>query len=40
LTSPDDRRKVLQILDERMADGARLSELARLLGVGLTTRQR
>jgi transposase InsO family protein len=30
----------LQILDEGMADGARASELARLLGVGLTTLQR
>jgi putative transposase len=40
LTSPDDRQKALQILDEGMADGARASELARLLGVGLTTLQR
>jgi putative transposase len=30
----------LQILDERMADGARAHELAVLLGVGLTTLQR
>jgi transposase InsO family protein len=40
LTSPDDRRKALQILDEGIADGARAVELARLLGVGLTTLQR
>jgi transposase InsO family protein len=40
LTSPDDRQKALQILDEGVADGARASELALLLGVGLTTLQR
>jgi len=40
LTSPDDRRKALQILDQGMAHGARASELARLLGLGLTTLQR
>jgi hypothetical protein len=36
LTSPDDRKKALQILDEGIADGARGHEL----GVGLTTLQR
>ena len=40
MTSPDDRRKALEILDEGMAHGARASELALLLGVGLTTLQR
>lgn len=40
MTSPDDRRKALQILDEGIADGARAHELAVLLGVGLTTLQR
>ena len=40
MTSPDDRQKALQILDEGVADGARASELALLLGVGLTTLQR
>jgi hypothetical protein len=40
LTSPDDRRKALDILDEGMANGARARELALLLGVGLTTLQR
>jgi len=40
LTSLDDLQKALQNLDEGMADGARASELARLLGVGLTTLQR
>ena len=40
LTSPDDRRKALEILDEGMANGARARELALLLGVGLTTLQR
>jgi hypothetical protein len=34
LTSPDDRRKALEILDEGMANGARARELALLLGVG------
>ena len=40
MTSPDDRRKALQILDESIAGGARAVEIARLLGVGLTTLQR
>ena len=40
MTPPDDRRKALQILYEGIADGARAIELARLLGVGLTTLQR
>ena len=40
MTSPNDRRKALEILDEGMANGARASKLARLLGVGLTTLQR
>ena len=40
MTSPDDRRKALEILEEGMANGARARELALLLGVGLTTLQR
>ncbi len=36
MTSPDDRRKALEIFDEGMANGARACELALLLGVGLT----
>jgi transposase len=40
LTSPNDRRKALEILDEGMANGARARQLALLLGVGLTTLQR
>ncbi|MEI6828821.1 MAG: hypothetical protein WCK64_03075 [Synechococcaceae cyanobacterium ELA445] len=40
MTSPDDRQKALLILDEGVPDGARASELALLLGVGLTTLQR
>jgi transposase InsO family protein len=40
LTSPDDRRKALEILDAGMAAGARACKLAELLGVGLTTLQR
>ena len=40
MTSPVDRRKALEILEEGMADGARARELALLLGVGLTTLQR
>ena len=40
MTSPDDRRQALDILDEGMANGARARELALLLGVGLTTLQR
>ncbi|WP_158217008.1 hypothetical protein [Synechococcus sp. 8F6] len=39
MTSPTDRQKALQILDEGIEGGARASELARLLGVGLTTLQ-
>lgn len=39
-TSSDHRRKVLEILDEGIANGASASELALLLGVGLTTLQR
>jgi transposase len=40
LTSPDERLKTLEILDEGMANGAQTRELALLLGVGLTTLQR
>jgi len=40
LTSPDNRREALGILDEGMANVARARELALLLGVGLTTLQR
>ena len=40
MTSPDDRRKALEILDEGVANGARARELALLLGVGLSTLQR
>jgi len=40
LTSPDDRRKALEIFEEGIASGARARELALLLGVGLTTLQR
>ena len=40
MTSPDDRRKALDILEEGMANGARARELALLLGVGLSTLQR
>ena len=40
MTSPDDRRKALEIIDEGMANGARAREPALLLGVGLTTLQR
>jgi transposase InsO family protein len=40
LTSPEDRRKALEILDAGMAAGARACKLAELLGVGLTTLQR
>jgi len=36
LTSPNDRRKAVEILDEGMANGARARELALLLGMGLT----
>jgi hypothetical protein len=37
LTSREDRRKALQILDAAMATGARACKLAELLGVGLAT---
>ena len=40
MSSPDDRRKALESLDEGMANSARARELALLLGVGLTTLQR
>ena len=40
LTSPADRQKALKILAEEIAAGARASELAKLMGVGLTTLQR
>jgi hypothetical protein len=39
LTSPYDRRKALKILDEGMANNARVNEMVRLLSVGLTTLQ-
>jgi hypothetical protein len=37
LTSPDDRQKALEILDENIANGALVVDLALLLGVELTT---
>ena len=40
MTSPEDRRKALEILDAGMAAGARACRLAELFGVGLTTLQR
>ncbi len=40
MTSPDDRRKPLDILDEGIANGGLARELALLLGVGLSTLQR
>ena len=40
MSSPEDRRKALEILDAGMAAGARAWKLAELLGVGLTTLQR
>ena len=40
MTSPEDRRKALEILNAGMAAGARACKLAELLGVGLTTLQR
>jgi transposase len=40
LTSPEDRRKDLEMLAAGMAAGARAGKLAELLGVGLTTLQR
>ena len=39
MTSPDDRRKALEILDKGMANGAQARELALLLDIGLTTLQ-
>ena len=33
LTTPDDRQKALEILEEGIAAGARASELAKLMGV-------
>lgn len=40
LTAPEDRRKVLKILDVARAAGARVRKVAALLSVGLTTLQR
>ena len=40
MTSPEDRRKDLEMLAAGMAAGARAGKLAELLGVGLTTLQR
>ena len=40
MTAAVDRRRALEILDAAIAAGARALELARLLGVGLTTLQR
>ena len=40
MTSPEDRRKALEILATGMAAGARTCKLAELLEVGLTTLQR
>ena len=40
MTAAVDRRRALEILDAAVAAGARARELARLLGVGLTTLQR
>jgi transposase InsO family protein len=40
LTSPEDRRKALEILDATVAAGARAREVAALLGMGLRTLQR
>jgi len=40
LTSSDDCRKALEILDEGVANGARARELALLRGMGLTNLQR
>lgn len=39
LTSPDDRRKALEVPDDADFAGARPREVASLLGVGLTTLQ-
>ena len=40
MTSPEDRRKALEILDAAVAAGARAREVAALLGMGLRTLQR
>ena len=40
LTSTDDRRKALEILDGAVCAGARAHAVPALLGVGLTTLQR
>ncbi len=40
MTSPEDRRKALEILEAAMAAGARAQKVADLLGVELTTLQR
>ncbi len=40
MTSPEDRRKALVLLDATVAAGAQAREVAALLGVGLTTLQR
>jgi len=40
LTTPDDRQKALEILEEGITAGARASELAKLMGVGISTLQR
>ena len=40
MTSPEDRRKALEILDATVAAGARAREVAALLGMGLRTLQR
>lgn len=40
LTSPEDRRKALVVLDATVAAGAQARDVAALLGVGLTTLQR
>jgi len=40
LTTPDDRQKALEILLEGISDGARASELTKLIGVGLSILQR
>jgi putative transposase len=36
---PEDRRKAMQIVDEGLANGACAVELAKLLGLGLSTLQ-
>ena len=40
MTSPEDRRKALEILDATVAAGARAREVSALLGVALRTLQR